>query len=135
VVVASLKSHEVMDGGERLWIGCREAELSAAWEIADRVGNVIPARGHDGGSRDVPHVNESRRAEVAHLERGRDRTQVPADLCDAGRVVDITHELDPPSVRERVEVVRGGVLVDAHRLPPALLDADEPGIRSLLTRH
>jgi hypothetical protein len=98
VVFASLKSQELVDGGEGRRIGRHDAELAAIGKIRLSVCDQCVPRGHDRGAGHRLHVDEHRHGEVARRERAAHLTEVCADRGCPGGVVHVPHEDDTAAV-------------------------------------
>jgi hypothetical protein len=95
-----------------------------------RVPDQRAVRGHQRSSGNIPIVDEAWKREIPAGKRIRDPVHVGPDLVDAVGVGRITLKTDPAPVGQRLEYVRGGVLIDSHSHPAPGLKLSEASIRA-----
>jgi len=120
-MVMTLKGQELMDGADRDRVRALEAYLSAAGQTVCPVSDEGFTSTHHGRPRNISGVHEAGYREVSLRKGAHNAAHVFADPGDTCRVGGIAYQADAPAVGERLEVVRGGVLIDAHGALAALL--------------
>jgi hypothetical protein len=105
-VILSLKLEEIVNGPDDVRVGGSEPESATSREVFDRVGDLASPGGHDVSPRDIPGVDKSRQAKITSGEARGDLAHVPLDLDCPGAVLLILLQLDPSTVRQRLEDVR-----------------------------
>lgn len=129
VVTGALKREELVNRRDRHRVGAPDADFPTARALDDFVRDRRAARLHDGRPGDRLRVDLEGFGEVAGLERGGDVAHVQTNGRDAARVrraVPIEH--DASAIGQVFEDVGGGVLVDPHHHPAALLHGGEIGV-------
>lgn len=75
-------------------------------------------------------MNEARQSKIPRREARGDLPHVPSDLHRPQAISIISLQGDPAAVRQRLEDMAGGVLIDAHRDLAAGLDPGEGRVGS-----
>ena len=133
-VVASLECDERMHRRERLCVSRRDSHLASSWQVAHGVRDRSAFCCHDCCPRDAVPVHEPWGVEIADRERRGYRAQVIANGGDTSGVIEGALQLDAASVRQRVELMARGTLVDPH---PAAVGTARPnrGERTVSVRR
>jgi hypothetical protein len=132
VVIRSLEREKLVNRPHGLRALRGKANLSAALQVARDVRDISAQPAHDSGPWHVTRrVDESRHGEIAARERCGDRSHMSANCGFAYRIPFLHLKHDPSAVRERLENVSRGVLIDSHRFLASLLESTEPGVCGL----
>ena len=113
-MILPLKGQELVNGGDRRGIRGLEAHLPATWQRVGSVSDPGPAGSHHGRSGHVTVVDEAGQSKVATCERHGDPAHVRSDFCHAGGVARVALKTDAAPVGQRLESMRGGVLIYTH---------------------
>ncbi len=124
-MIAALKRQELVNTGNSDGVGALEPHLATSGQRVDRIADARPAGGHYRRSRHVPIMNKARNREISACERARDQWHVSPDLCHTSGVAGVALKADAAAIRQRLKVVEGGVLIDAHGHTAASLDLVE----------
>ena len=120
-MIHPLECHKFVNRSDGILILRRHEQLTTVRQRGQRVADRGTLGDHDASPRYELQMDERGRREIAVSERAGDALQMRANLCHARCVIDVASQFDAPAVGHVVEVVRRRVLIDAHRLLPALL--------------
>ena len=127
-MVEALKREELVNAGNGDGVRALESHLAATRKRSSRVPDARPAGSHDRRSGHVPIMDEAGYCEVSAGEGAGDQSHVGPDLSHTGRVAWVALKTDAAAVGPRLEVVKGGVLIDAHGHMAAGLNLVESAI-------
>jgi hypothetical protein len=127
-VITALEAQKLMNGGNRNRIPGAYPKLPSARRAVRGIPDVRATRPHGSRSGDFTIVNESRKIEVALLEGSSDFPHVRTDSGYTCSIRRIPRKRDAPAIRQRLELVPGGVLVHAHCCVTARLHQGEGAV-------
>ena len=113
-MVEALKGEELVNAGDSEGVGALKSHLAASGQRVGCVPDARPAGGHDRSSGHLPIMDEAGNCKVAASEGAGDQSHVSPDLRHTSRVAWVALKADAAAVRQRLEVVKGGVLIDTH---------------------
>lgn len=133
-VILPLKGQELVDRRDGGRIGCGEAHQPATCKRVSVIADLGAPGRHHAGSRDLPGMDLPGKRKVALPERGSDPLHVGSDLGHPCAVAGIALKTDAAAVGQRLELVEGGVLIDAHGHLASGLDLREGAIAGIASR-
>lgn len=128
-VIAALRRHELVNGGQRLRVARGDVNLAAPRKRIELISNRVLFPGHGSDTGHFAHVDKRRRVEVASGESKGNLSQVLTNLSNLRRIALIALQFDAAAVGECIKAVGGRVLVHAH-----CHTATRLAIRSVLRR-
>lgn len=113
-MLGTLKGKKLMNRLHRGRIGSRNPDLASTGKGIDDVADISRVGRHDVRAGDGLRMDEAGDGEVPVLEPGRDVLEMGPDDRGACRVDGVTLKDDTAAIGERLEDVRGGVLIHSH---------------------
>jgi hypothetical protein len=127
-MVVPLKGEELVNGGDRSRVGAQQPYSSTSRNCVRRVLNGRPAGPHFASPRNLTSMHETGKREVAARESAGDLPHVSSNPGHASSIARVAPEYYAATIRERLELVKRGVLIDSHRDMPAGLYPGEPAV-------
>jgi hypothetical protein len=118
-MVVPLKGEELVNGGDRSRVGAQQPYSSTSWNCVRGVLNGRPAGPHLASSRNLTSMHETGKREVPTGESAGDLPHVSSNPGHASSIARVAPEYYPAAIRQRLELVKRGVLIDSHRDVPA----------------
>lgn len=113
-MVLALKREELVNSRNCYGVIGMDSKRAPVRQGIRAVADPRSARRHGRGSRDRAIMHEARDGEVPPPKGRGDLRHVSPDLGDAGWIIPFTHQGDAPAISQRLEAMRGGVLVYSH---------------------
>ena len=120
-MVVPLKGEKLVNGPDRDGVCTPQPHNAATRNGVSHISNGRSASSHLTGSRDLASMHEAGQREVAATECAGNLPHVSSNLSHTGNIGSISLEGDAATIRQRLEPVPGGVLIDAHGPMPARL--------------
>jgi hypothetical protein len=120
-MVVPLKCEKLVNGPDRDGVCTAQPHNPATRNRVSRVLDGRFASSHLPGSRDLASMHETGQREVAPTECAGNLPHVSSNLSHTGSIGSISLEGDAATIRQRLEAVQGGVLIDPHGTMPARL--------------
>lgn len=133
-VIAALRRHELVNGGQRLRGARGDVNLAAPRKRIELISNRVLFPGHGSDTGHFAHVDKRRRVEVASGESKGNLSQVLTNLSNLRRIALIALQFDAAAVGECIKAVGGRVLVHAHCHTATRLECSESRVTLLVRR-